>query len=143
MAIAQNIGAMLTALLPALFATVAPPESANVPLTVGALAFAVTPVSALAAFSARETYRVHLNDLAEKGAPSGREVGIRPIAGAERGGGRIISSRGLVASPFAPSCPGRWNQSLPRPRRGAKRSDRVPQTLDFCDAGRRDRNTAS
>ena len=69
MAIAQNIGAMLTALLPALFATVAPPESANVPLTVGALAFAVTPVSALAAFSARETYRVHLNDLAEKGAP--------------------------------------------------------------------------
>ena len=37
MAIAQNIGTMLTALLPALFAYVAPPGSSNVPLTVGAL----------------------------------------------------------------------------------------------------------
>src|SRR6201996_1918694 len=42
MAIAQNIGTMLTALLPALFATIAPPGSTNVPLTVGALAFGVT-----------------------------------------------------------------------------------------------------
>ena len=36
MAIAQNIGTTITALLPALFATVAPPGSQNVPLTVGA-----------------------------------------------------------------------------------------------------------
>jgi MFS family permease len=42
MAIAQNIGTMLTALLPALFATVAPPGSTNVPMTIGALAFGVT-----------------------------------------------------------------------------------------------------
>ena len=69
MAIAQNIGTMLTALLPALFAEVAPPGSSNVPLTVGALAFGVTVVSAIAAFSACETNRVHLNDLGEKGAP--------------------------------------------------------------------------
>ena len=69
MAIAQNIGTMLTALLPALFATVAPPGSSNVPLTVGALAFAVTIIASIAAFSARETYRVHLNDLGEPGAP--------------------------------------------------------------------------
>jgi Na+/melibiose symporter-like transporter len=69
MAIAQNIGTMLTALLPALFATVAPPGSSNVPLTVGALAFGVTIISAIAAWSARETYRVHLNDLGEPGAP--------------------------------------------------------------------------
>src|SRR3984957_10664420 len=68
MAIAQNIGTMLTAFLPALFATVAPPGSTNVPLTVGALAFGVTIVSALAAWSARETYRVHLNDLGDPGA---------------------------------------------------------------------------
>jgi MFS family permease len=68
MAIAQNIGTMLTAFLPALFATVAPPGSTNVPLTVGALAFGVTVVSALAAWSARETYRVHLNDLGDPGA---------------------------------------------------------------------------
>ncbi len=68
MAIAQNIGTMLTALLPALFAWAAPPGSQNVPMTVGALAFAVTIISALAAFSARETYRLHLNDLGERNA---------------------------------------------------------------------------
>ena len=32
MAIAQNVGTTITALLPALFATVAPPGSANIPL---------------------------------------------------------------------------------------------------------------
>ena len=35
MAIAQNIGTMLTAFLPALFATLAPPGSTNVPVTSG------------------------------------------------------------------------------------------------------------
>src|SRR5271170_7660793 len=63
MAIAQNIGTMLTALLPALFATVAPPGSTNVPATIGALAFAITAISAIAAWSARETYRIRLDDL--------------------------------------------------------------------------------
>ena len=69
MAIAQNVGTMLTALLPALFATVAPPGSQNVPLTVGALAFGITIIASLAAWSARETFRIHLNDLGESGAP--------------------------------------------------------------------------
>jgi hypothetical protein len=41
-------------------------------MTVGAIAFAVTIVSALAALSARETYRVHLNDL---GDPDAEAVG--------------------------------------------------------------------
>jgi hypothetical protein len=63
MAISQNIGTMLTALLPALFALIAPPGSQNVPTVVGAAAFAITAISALAALSARETFRVHLNDL--------------------------------------------------------------------------------
>jgi MFS family permease len=63
MAIAQNVGTTITALLPALFAAVAPPGSANIPLKIGALAFGITIVSALAAWSARETYRIHLNDL--------------------------------------------------------------------------------
>ncbi len=70
MAIAQNVGTMLTALLPALFATIAPPGSTNVPLTIGACAFAVTAIAAIAAWSARETYRVHLNDLGRPGGPS-------------------------------------------------------------------------
>jgi MFS family permease len=69
MAIAQNVGTMLTALLPALFATVAPPGSLDVPFRVGALAFGITIIASIAAWSARETYRVHLNDLGEPGAP--------------------------------------------------------------------------
>ena len=46
MAISQNIGTTITALLPALFATVAPPGSANIPLTVGAIAFGITVIAA-------------------------------------------------------------------------------------------------
>jgi hypothetical protein len=42
---------------------VAPPGSTNIPLTVGAITFGVTAIAALAAFSARETYRVHLSEL--------------------------------------------------------------------------------
>ena len=58
MAVAQNLGTTVTALLPALFATVAPPGSPNVPLTVGAIAFAITVVAAGAAWTTRETFRV-------------------------------------------------------------------------------------
>jgi MFS family permease len=68
MAIGQNIGTTITALLPALFATVAPPGTANIPLTIGAITFGITIIAALAAMSARETYRVHLNDLGRPGA---------------------------------------------------------------------------
>jgi len=67
MAIAQNVGTTITALLPALFATVAPPGSANIPVTVGAITFGVAIIAAIAAFSARETYRLHLNDLGHRG----------------------------------------------------------------------------
>jgi MFS family permease len=68
MSIAQNVGTTITALLPALFASVAPPGSANIPLVVGSIAFGVTVISAVAALSARETYRLHLNDLGHRGA---------------------------------------------------------------------------
>jgi MFS family permease len=68
MAIAQNTGTTITALLPALFATVAPPGSTNIPMTVGALTLGITAISAIAAWSARETYRVHLNDLGDPNA---------------------------------------------------------------------------
>jgi MFS family permease len=63
MAIGQNIGTTITALLPALFALVAPPGSMNIPLKIGALTFIITIISAVAAMTARETYRIHLNDL--------------------------------------------------------------------------------
>jgi hypothetical protein len=68
MSISQNVGTTITALLPALFAMVAPPGSANIPLTVGAIAFGITAISAVAAWSARETYRTHLNDLGDTNA---------------------------------------------------------------------------
>jgi MFS family permease len=71
MAISQNIGTTITAMLPAIFAAVAPPGSANIPMTVGAIAFGITAIAAAAAFSARETYRVHMNDL---GNPNARPV---------------------------------------------------------------------
>src|ERR671928_1846841 len=44
MAISQNLGTLVTALLPALFATVAPPGAANIPMTIGAITLAVTVV---------------------------------------------------------------------------------------------------
>ncbi len=68
MAISQNVGTTITALLPALFAAVAPPGSTNIPLTIGAITFAITCIAAIAAFSARETYRVHMNDLGDPAA---------------------------------------------------------------------------
>jgi hypothetical protein len=66
MAISQNTGTTITALLPALFAAVAPPGSDNVPLVVGALAFGIACIAAIAALSARETYRVKIEDLGKR-----------------------------------------------------------------------------
>jgi hypothetical protein len=42
---------------------VAPPGSHNIPLTIGSLTLGVAVIAAIAAFSARETYRLRLNDL--------------------------------------------------------------------------------
>jgi len=68
MAISQNVGTTITALLPALFAIVAPPGSTNIPLTVGAITLGVTIIAAIAAWSARETYRVPMSALGEADA---------------------------------------------------------------------------
>src|SRR4029077_5090449 len=68
MAISQNVGTTITALLPALFATVAPPGATNIPLTIGAITFAVTIISAVSAWSAGETYRVPLTALGDPNA---------------------------------------------------------------------------
>lgn len=64
MAIAQNVGRMLTALPPALFAWAAPPGS-KVPLIVGSLALLTTVIAALAAWSAREAFQLPLEKLGE------------------------------------------------------------------------------
>jgi MFS family permease len=74
MAISQNVGTTITALLPALFAAIAPPGSTNVPLSVGAIAFAITAVAASAAFSARETFRIRVSELGHaKAVPMTKE----------------------------------------------------------------------
>jgi MFS family permease len=68
MAISQNIGTAITALLPALFVAVAPPGAANIPLIVGAITLAICAIAAVSALTARETYRVHMNDLGKPDA---------------------------------------------------------------------------
>jgi len=74
MAISQNVGTTVTALLPALFATVAPPGAANIPLIIGAITFGITIIAAVAAMSARETYRIAMKDLGHAGAvPVGKQ----------------------------------------------------------------------
>jgi MFS family permease len=66
-AVSQNLGTLVTAFLPTVYAIVAPPRS-NVPLIVGSFTFGCAIIAAIAAFSARETYRVHLNDLGKRNA---------------------------------------------------------------------------
>ena len=68
MAISQNTGTFVTAMLPAMFAWIAPPGAANIPLLIGSIVLAITGIAALAAWSARETYRVRLADLGNSGA---------------------------------------------------------------------------
>lgn len=63
MAISQNVGTAITALLPALFVAVAPPGASNIPLIVGSITLAICAIAAIAAYTARETYRVQMKDL--------------------------------------------------------------------------------
>jgi hypothetical protein len=68
MAISQNLGTLVTAMLPALFVWVAPPGAANIPLTIGSITLGVCAIAAIAAYTARETFRVPMNDLGDKNA---------------------------------------------------------------------------
>jgi Na+/melibiose symporter-like transporter len=68
MAISQNLGTAVTALLPALFVAVAPPGATGIPTTVGSIALVICIVAAISAWTARETYRVHMNDLGDPNA---------------------------------------------------------------------------
>jgi MFS family permease len=67
-AVSQNLGTLITAFLPTLYAVVAPGGS-NVPLIVGSITFGIGIIAALAAWSARETHRVHMDDLGRDDAP--------------------------------------------------------------------------
>jgi MFS family permease len=67
-AIAQNVGTLITAFLPALFASVAPPGASNIPMMIGAITLFVTILAAVAAWSARETFRIPLDELGKREA---------------------------------------------------------------------------
>lgn len=94
MAISQNLGTAATAMLPALFVAVAPPGATGIPLTVGSITLFICAIAAVAAWTARETYRVHMNDL---GNPFARPVPkddydrLRRQAVADGGGSRAFT----------------------------------------------------
>jgi MFS family permease len=96
-AVSQNIGTLITAFLPAIYAGLVGPTpntcvvnkkfapdvalptgqtcraaadaiEGRVVWTVGSITFALAIIAAISAFSARETYRIHLNDLGDKNA---------------------------------------------------------------------------
>ena len=66
-AVSQNLGTVLSSFLPLIYAVVAPGGS-NVPLIVGSFTLGCAALAAIAAYSAPETHRVHMNDLGEPGA---------------------------------------------------------------------------
>ncbi len=94
MAISQNLGTAATALLPALFVTVAPPGAAGIPVTVGSLTLAICAIAAIAAWTARETHRIHLNDLGNqfaKPVPKAEYDRMRTQAVSDGGGSRVFT----------------------------------------------------
>jgi len=95
-AVSQNIGTLITAFLPTIYAALVGPTPGvcvvdkkfapnvtvtditcreladriemNVVWTVGSITFGLAIIAAIAAYSARETFRIHLNDLGKKDA---------------------------------------------------------------------------
>jgi len=67
-AVAQNLGTTITALLPVVFTTVAPPGSRNIPFKIGSITFGITVIAAIAAWTAKETYRIQLEGLGNPAA---------------------------------------------------------------------------
>ncbi|MCA8315045.1 MFS transporter [Burkholderia multivorans] len=63
MSIGQNVGMALTALLPSLFAAIAPPGTHDIPLRIGTVTLAISALAAVAAWTARETHRTPLHEL--------------------------------------------------------------------------------
>ena len=85
-AVSQNIGTVITSFLPLLYASITDIDS-NVPLVVGSFTFACGIICALSAFSAQETYKIHMDDLGKKDArPVSDEeyVRVRELAMAGR-----------------------------------------------------------
>ncbi|WP_261534014.1 MFS transporter [Burkholderia multivorans] len=80
MSIGQNVGMALTALLPSLFAAIAPPGTHDIPLRIGTVTLAISALAALAAWTARETHRTPLHEL---GGPAGTRRAAERLAPAD------------------------------------------------------------
>lgn len=74
-AVSQNVGLMLAAFFPSIFAAIAPPGSDRVPLVIGLTTFGIAVVAAVAALATRETRGTSLADLeAPATAPRAAEL---------------------------------------------------------------------
>lgn len=62
-AVSQNLALFITGFLPAVFAAIAPPGSASVPLVIGAFTLLFSLISAFAAWRSRETAKLDLEEL--------------------------------------------------------------------------------
>jgi len=62
-AVSQNVGLMIAAFFPSIFAAIAPPGTTNVPLVIGSMTFGICLVAALATFLSAETKGTSLEDL--------------------------------------------------------------------------------
>jgi hypothetical protein len=101
----QNVGTMLTAMLPAVSAAMAPPGMANIPLTVGGLTLPTTLIAAVSAWSARETYRMPFAAFRERDAHAHAHA-QRRIRTATRGGDLPVAlAQGRVNQPAAARAP--------------------------------------
>jgi MFS family permease len=66
-AVSQNIGTVITSFLPLIYAAITTKDS-NVPLIVGTFTFGCGIICATAAYSAKETYKIHMDQLGTKNA---------------------------------------------------------------------------
>ena len=121
-AVSQNIGTLITAFLPAIYAALVGPtpgacvgrQDSSVPdcrasdgetcraagrlhrdrsvvWTVGGITFGLAIIAAIACFTARETFRIHLNDLGRRMRCRFRKRGVRPDPEHRRGRAGLTS----------------------------------------------------
>lgn len=62
-AVSQNIGLMIASFFPSIFTAIAPPGSANIPLTIGLVTFGICVVSTVATLMSSDTKGKSLEDL--------------------------------------------------------------------------------
>jgi MFS family permease len=95
MAISQNLGTAVSALLPVLFVTAAPPGAANIPLTIGSITLAICIGRGAGLLEcARDLSRAPERPRQARRA-AGAEAGVRQAEGADAG----ASEGGLGPSP--------------------------------------------